>query len=147
MKKMRINIFETNSSLSHQLVIYKKDEYDKFRNGTLYRKRKCENTLISKQEAEHILEDRLNQAIDKWNVKRTEKEEDNFNKCKDDWSKLDKSYTEMMNFLYEYFSFCDVGNVPLHFCDYDERTEESERDTTEETLNGTYVLECIYSGN
>lgn len=54
---IRNGIFETNSSMTHSLVICAKEEMEKWRNGELFRRRWGEDRLVTKEEMEKIIAD------------------------------------------------------------------------------------------
>lgn len=51
----RNGIFETNSSMTHSIVICTKEEMEKWRNRELFRRRWGEDTLVTKEEMEEII--------------------------------------------------------------------------------------------
>ena len=54
---IRNGIFETNSSMTHSLIICTKEEMEEWRNGELFRRRWGEDRLVTKEEMEKIIAD------------------------------------------------------------------------------------------
>lgn len=54
MKKIRNNIFETNSSSTHSISIFTEEEYNKLAANELYITSKYDDTIISKEERDNI---------------------------------------------------------------------------------------------
>ena len=52
---IRNGIFETNSSMTHSLIICTKEEMEEWRNGELFRRRWGEDRLVTKEEMEKII--------------------------------------------------------------------------------------------
>ena len=63
MKTIRHNTFETNSSSTHSLLILTEEENNKIDNGELFIEGKYEETLITKEEADKI----FLEAIEEYN--------------------------------------------------------------------------------
>ena len=63
MKTIRHNTFETNSSSTHSLLILTEEENNKIDNGELFIESKYEETLITKEEADKI----FLEAIEEYN--------------------------------------------------------------------------------
>ena len=63
MKTIRHNTFETNSSSTHSLLILTEEENNKIDNGELFIESKYEKTLITKEEADKI----FLEAIEEYN--------------------------------------------------------------------------------
>ena len=63
MKTIRHNTFETNSSSTHSLLILTEEENDKINNGELFIENRYEKTLITKEEADEI----FLEAIEEYN--------------------------------------------------------------------------------
>ena len=63
MKTIRHNTFETNSSSTHSLLILTEEENNKISNGELFIESKYEETLITKEEADKI----FLEAIEEYN--------------------------------------------------------------------------------
>ena len=54
MKVIRLGIFETNSSSTHTMVIMPEEDFNKWRTGEIL-KYKWDNTFVSKEEADGII--------------------------------------------------------------------------------------------
>lgn len=54
MKVIRLGIFETNSSSTHTMVIMSEEDFNKWRTGEIL-KYKWDNTFVSKEEADEII--------------------------------------------------------------------------------------------
>ena len=137
MIRVRVKVFETNSSTSHTLTVYTASEYDKFQNGQLFMKKNCDQTLIPRQEAENILSDNIGKYVKELKDKDKSKL----------WKNCPKTYEKMIDFIYDDLDvdFCAITNVPLSSDRYYEKNECLESDTERMVLDGkAYVFQCLY---
>ena len=88
MKTIRHNTFETNSSSTHSLLILTEEENDKINNGELFIENRYEETLITKEEADKI----FLEAIEEYNSVYTEDKIHTIEEFKEtDWYLDDRS--------------------------------------------------------
>lgn len=71
MKVIRLGMFETNSSSTHTMVIMSESEFDKWEKGEIL-KYKWNDTFVSKEESENIINQLKQDCAKKYNVDENE---------------------------------------------------------------------------
>lgn len=67
MKVIRLGVFETNSSSTHTMVIMPEEDFDKWKKGEILRY-KWDNTFVSKEEANEIIDKLKEDYAKEYNV-------------------------------------------------------------------------------
>jgi hypothetical protein len=144
--QIRKGVFETNSSNTHMLTLFSREDWNKYQDGELFRKNGCDDSFITKEEALKIMNDNVVRVL----KEQAEEDEPKINvvKVKANYDKVDKTnYRELHDFMCD-IDKCLFGHVPMGAQEYYERYCEDrmlEYDTYEENINGQpIVAECFH---